>query len=57
MGMGKLSHAVLFEEMARIWEWMKEGKFFMEIERVPLAEIASAWTREDLAGKRLVVVM
>ena len=57
MGMGKLSHAVVFEEMARIWEWMKEDTFFMEIERVPLAEIASAWVREDLAGKRLVVVM
>ena len=56
MGIGKVSHEELFSEMARIWDWMKEGKFYMEIERVPLAEIASAWQREELAGKRLVVV-
>jgi len=56
MGIGKIAHEVLFEEMARIYDWMKEGKFYMEIERVPLAEIGEAWRREDLAGKRLVVV-
>lgn len=56
MGVGKISHEVLFEEMGRIWDWMKEGKLFMEIERVPLAEIATAWQREDLEGKRLVIV-
>lgn len=56
MGIGMIANDVLFSEMANIWNWIKEDKFYMEIERVPLADVADAWTRDDLRGKRLVVV-
>jgi hypothetical protein len=28
----------------------------MDIEKVPLADIEKAWARNDLAGKRLVII-
>ena len=56
MGVGKISHDVLHEEMKQIWNWIKEDKLYMEIERVALADIAAAWQRNDLEGKRLVVI-
>jgi NADPH2:quinone reductase len=56
MGVGKLSFQVLEQEMKKIWNWMAAGRLYMYIERLPLAEIATAWQREDLEGKRLVIV-
>jgi NADPH2:quinone reductase len=56
MGIGKLSFDVVQEEMTHVWDWMAAGKLCMEIERVPLADIAEAWVRDDLEGKRLVIV-
>jgi NADPH2:quinone reductase len=56
MGIGKISNEQLGEELARVWEWITADKLYMDIERVPLANIAEAWQREDLAGKRLVIV-
>jgi len=55
-GVGKIPEAVLGEELANIWNWIREDKFYMDIERVPLADIADAWQRTDLAGKRLVII-
>ena len=56
MGVGKIPMEVVQEEMKTVWNWIAEGKLYMEIERVPLAEIGSAWARVDLEGKRLVIV-
>ncbi len=56
MGIGMIPMEALGEEMTRVWNWVREDKFYMEIERVPLAEIATAWQRENLAGKRLVII-
>ena len=56
MGIGKISFEVVLEEMKQIWEWIVADRLFMEIERVPLADIANAWMRDDLEGKRLVIV-
>lgn len=56
MGIGQIAHETLFEELDRVWGWIREGRLYMDIEEVPLAGIAEAWVREDLAGKRLVVV-
>ena len=56
MGIGQIAHETLFEELDRVWGWIWEGRLYMDIEEVPLAGIAEAWVREDLAGKRLVVV-
>ena len=43
-------------EIMSIWNWIREDKFYMDIERVFLADIADAWQRTDLAGKRLVII-
>jgi NADPH2:quinone reductase len=56
MGIGKIAMETVMEEMNNIWTWIREDKIYMEIERVPLADIATAWQRDDLAGKRLVIV-
>ena len=42
--------------MDQVWEWIKEKKFHIEIEKVPLADIENAWQRNDLEGKRLVII-
>jgi len=56
MGIGKISWDTLGEELANTWQWLKEDKFEMDIEEVLLKDISSAWQRNDLAGKRLVLV-
>ncbi|MFI1920353.1 zinc-binding dehydrogenase [Nocardia sp. NPDC020380] len=39
----------------QVVEWAREGRLTFDIERVPLAEVETAWQRTDLRGKRLVV--
>jgi len=56
MGVGKISQETLTEEMSNVWNWIREDKFHMDIEQVPLSAIGDAWQRTDLAGKRLVIV-
>lgn len=56
MGVGKIAQEVLNKEIRQIWEGIKEEQYFMEIEKVSLADIADVWQRDDLAGKRLVVM-
>ena len=36
--------------------WTQAGELTFDVERVPLADIESAWQRTDLRGRRLVVV-
>lgn len=56
MGMGVISNEVLATEMEFVWKGIQEKRFFMEIERIPLADIGKAWERTDLNGKRLVII-
>ncbi|RFS22786.1 zinc-binding alcohol dehydrogenase family protein [Chitinophaga silvatica] len=56
MGIGQIAPEALMTELNCIWNWILEDKLYMEIEEVPLSKIAEAWQREDLAGKRLVIV-
>ena len=56
MGIGKITNEVLYAEIDTIWNWIKENKLFMDIERVPLKNISEAWQRTELAGRRLVIV-
>ena len=56
MGIGKISQETLQQEMKQVWNWIAEDKLYMEIEKVPLANIAEAWQCNDLDGKRLVIV-
>jgi NADPH:quinone reductase-like Zn-dependent oxidoreductase len=56
LGAAPLNMDILTQEMVQVWNDIKEGKFYMDIERIPLSDIASAWVRTDLAGKRLVIM-
>ncbi|MBV7530538.1 zinc-binding alcohol dehydrogenase family protein [Chitinophaga sp. sic0106] len=56
MGMGRMDFAIVLEELQYIWQLIQDDKLYMEIEEAPLADIAAAWQRNDLAGKRLVIV-
>lgn len=48
------------ESMSAAYEqivaWTRDGDLTFNVERVPLSQIETAWTRTDLAGKRLVAV-
>lgn len=51
-----LTPETMAEGTHQVWNWIKEGKLQLDIERVPLREIESAWQRADQHGKRLVIV-
>ena len=55
-GMGKVTQEEITAGSNQVWEWIKENKLQMDIEKVPLADIESAWLRNDLQGKRLVII-
>ncbi|HEY4195178.1 MAG TPA: zinc-binding alcohol dehydrogenase family protein [Mucilaginibacter sp.] len=55
-GMGKVTQEEISAGSNQVWEWIKENKLHMDIEKVPLADIEKAWERNDLAGKRLVII-
>ncbi len=40
----------------QVVEWVRNGELTIAVETVPLSQIAQAWTRTDLRGRRLVVV-
>jgi len=44
------------ENAKQVWDWIKEEKIHMDIEKVPLEDIESAWNRTNLEGKRIVIV-
>lgn len=52
-GLGPESMAAAYK---RAVAWAHDGELVFNIERVPLSQIEFAWTRTDLAGKRLVVI-
>lgn len=56
MGIGKIPDENLSRELEQVWSWIRNDRLYMEIERVPLSKISTAWQREDLAGKRLVII-
>jgi NADPH:quinone reductase-like Zn-dependent oxidoreductase len=43
------------EALKQVWEWIKENTLQIDIEEVPLKEIADAWQRTS-EGKRIVIV-
>jgi len=51
-----LTPEALAEGTEMVWDWIKEGKLQMDIESVPLCEVADAWLRAEVHGKRLVIV-
>ena len=41
--------------MKQIWAWIAEGQLTIDIEKVPMKDIAEAWNRET-DGKRIVII-
>jgi NADPH2:quinone reductase len=54
-GAGNVSPEVIPEAVKQVWEWIKEHKLQIDIEEVPLKDIAEVWQRK-LPGKRFVIV-
>ncbi len=55
-GTGNIPPDALPEALKLVWEWIRENRFHIDIEKVPLADIEKAWQRQDLEGKRIVIV-
>jgi NADPH2:quinone reductase len=52
-GLGPQTMQEMYEQVVA---WTRSGELTFDVERVPLADIESAWQRTDLRGRRLVVV-
>jgi NADPH:quinone reductase-like Zn-dependent oxidoreductase len=55
-GGGSVPHSAIFEAFQQVMALAAEGKLHVDVEPIPLAEVESAWQRQDLGGRRLVIV-
>jgi len=55
-GGGSIPHSAIFDAFPKLWALALAGKLRIDTEAVPLAEVESAWRRNDAAGRRLVLV-
>lgn len=55
-GGGSIPHTAIFDAIPKVWALAAGGQLHIDIERVPLADVESAWRRNDLAGRRLVMI-
>jgi NADPH2:quinone reductase len=55
-GGGSVPHSVIFDAFPKVWALAASGQLHIDTERVPLADVESAWRRNDLPGRRLVIV-
>jgi NADPH:quinone reductase-like Zn-dependent oxidoreductase len=55
-GGGSVSHQAIVDSFPKIWALAASGKLRVDIERVPLADVESAWQRQGTAGRRLVFI-
>jgi NADPH:quinone reductase-like Zn-dependent oxidoreductase len=55
-GGGSVPHQAIVEAFPQVWALAMDGKLRIKTERVPLADIESAWQRRDLDGQRLVII-
>jgi len=46
----------IFDAFPQIWALAASGKLSIDTEQAPLADVETAWQREDLPGRRLVVI-
>ncbi len=54
-GGGGIPHTAIFETFPQLWALAASGKLRIDVERVPLGEIESAWQRK-MPGRRIVVI-
>jgi NADPH2:quinone reductase len=55
-GGGSIPHSAIFDAFPQVWALAASGKLRIDTEAVPLAEIEIVWQRNDLPGRRLVIV-
>lgn len=55
-GGGGMPHTAIFETFPQLWALAGSGKLQIDIEPVPLADVENAWRRNDVPGRRLVIV-
>jgi NADPH:quinone reductase-like Zn-dependent oxidoreductase len=55
-GGGSFPHSVIFDAFPKVWALAASGQLHIDTERVPLADVESAWRRNDLPGRRLVII-
>jgi NADPH:quinone reductase-like Zn-dependent oxidoreductase len=55
-GGGSVPHSVIFDAFPKVWALAASGQLHIDTERVPLADVESAWQRNDLPGRRLVII-
>ncbi len=55
-GGGSVPHSVIFDAFPKVWALAASGRLHIDTERVPLADVESAWQRNDLPGRRLVII-
>jgi NADPH2:quinone reductase len=54
-GAGNVASETVREALKQVWEWVAEKKVSIDIETVPLKDIAEAWGRKT-EGKRIVII-
>ena len=54
-GAGNVSSEVIHEAARQVWDWIKENKLTIDIEKVPMKDIADVWNRKT-QGKRFVII-
>jgi NADPH2:quinone reductase len=54
-GAGDIPAEAVPQAIKQVWGWMKERKLTMDLEPVPLKDVAEAWERKT-DGKRIVIV-
>ena len=55
-GGGSIPHTAIFEAFPSLWALAGKGGLRMDIEPIPLSAVESAWRRDDLPGRRVVIV-
>src|SRR5262245_51166863 len=55
-GGGSIPHTAIFDVFPQLWALAASGKIHIDTESVPLAEIENAWLRNDLPGRRIVII-
>jgi NADPH2:quinone reductase len=55
-GGGSVPHSAIFEAFPQVWALAIAGKLRFQTEAVPLADVEHAWQRQDLDGRRIVLV-
>ncbi|HEX4213004.1 MAG TPA: zinc-binding dehydrogenase [Candidatus Dormibacteraeota bacterium] len=54
-GAGNIAPEVVPEAVRQVWDWIADGSLGIDVDRVPLEDVAGAWERTT-EGRRIVIV-